>query len=426
MNNNEYYNDEQSAAYYQQDNTGDARAKNPANLLLQTTKAFVNGAKRGIKFALHAVVFFVTHPIILIGIIGVAGAGAIFLSVGELTSDGVLDSTDKTVNSSKILQDGTSTYKLLSLANVSKISNIFGLNNTILATTAQNTTNSSSKNKKSTGVSDEAKEEYNKKGSLLLMTLDDIEDIYADYITSDTTTSEELNFMMYKVGEYEPGTHDDEILKYGTIYGDLSEDAIGSGSYSGADIIINGEFKAFNTRNPNNINSPNSLQLTNEQINAFKNYYDSVNLPDGRKKMIMAALTLVGKCYYSQNFRQMNADIPTYLDCSSYALWSYHKGGGTASVGNCTADMIKDMQAISKADMIPGDVMFKQSGGEHVVIFLGWCTDGRALIAECSNFSNTKAIDPSGSTQIGNVVIDAVGGGSRDEYFGFCRRFPGW
>ena len=258
------------------------------------------------------------------------------------------------------------------------------------------------------------------------MTLDDIEDIYADYITSDTTTSEELNFMMYKVGEYEPGTHDDEILKYGTIYGDLSEDAIGSGSYSGADIIINGEFKAFNTRNPNNINSPNSLQLTNEQINAFKNYYDSVNLPDGRKKMIMAALTLVGKCYYSQNFRQMNADIPTYLDCSSYALWSYHKGGGTASVGNCTADMIKDMQAISKADMIPGDVMFKQSGGEHVVIFLGWCTDGRALIAECSNFSNTKAIDPSGSTQIGNVVIDAVGGGSRDEYFGFCRRFPGW
>lgn len=435
-NDNEYDDEQDFQDYGYEQQNSDNRAKNPSNILLQTTKAFANGVKRGIKFALHTVVFFITHPIILIGMIGIAGAGALFLSVGDLTSDGVLDSTDKTVNSSKAIQNN-STYKILSVSNLSKLSSVLGIqNSTIVATTAQNATSTtgnssnsstnSSKKKNSSGISDEAKEEYNKKGSLLLMTLDDIDDIYADYITSKTTTSEELNFMMYKVGEYEPGTHDNEILKTGSIYGDTSEDNSSGGSYSGGDIMINGEFKAFNTRNKSNVNSPNSEQLTNAQINTFKEYYDSINLPEGRKNMIMSALSLVGKCYYSQSLRQISADVPKYLDCSSYTIWAYHKGGGTASVGTRTSEMVVKMQTISKEEMIPGDVMFKHGGGEHVIIFLGWCTDGRALIAECSNYSNTKAIDPVNGTQIGNVVIDTVGGGSRDNYFGFCRRFPGW
>lgn len=63
--NDEYYNDDnydevygdeqqdiQNQAYQQQQNSGDdARAKNPANLLLQTTKAFAKGAKRAVKVA---------------------------------------------------------------------------------------------------------------------------------------------------------------------------------------------------------------------------------------------------------------------------------------------------------------------------------------------------------------------------------------
>ncbi|CCY71741.1 unknown [Clostridium sp. CAG:921] len=386
--NDEYYNDDnydevygdeqqdiQNQAYQQQQNSGDdARAKNPANLLLQTTKAFAKGAKRAVKVAVKAVLFFIRHPILLIGALGIAGAGAIFLSIGELTSDGVLDLTDQTVNNSKnSVQDDNklmNTYKLLSVGNFNKVLNLVGTSNVINATTAQNTTtttdstssstdnSANSKKKKSGSISDEAKEEYNKKGSLLLMTLDDIEKIYSDYITSKTTTSTELNFMMYKVGEYDPGTHDDEILKYGTINGSNTISESG-GSYSNSDLIINGQFNAFNTRDPNNVKNPNSLQLTDTQINTFREYYESINLPDGRKNMIMNALSLIGKCYYSQKRRQMFADVPVYLDCSSYTLWSYHKGGGTASVGECTSEMVNRMQVISKEEMIPGDVMFQ-------------------------------------------------------------------
>ena len=298
--NDEYYNDDnydevygdeqqdiQNQAYQQQQNSGDdARAKNPANLLLQTTKAFAKGAKRAVKVAVKAVLFFIRHPILLIGALGIAGAGAIFLSIGELTSDGALDLTDQTVNNSKnSVQDDNklmSTYKLLSVGNFNKVLNLVGTSNVINATTAQNTTtttdstssstdnSANSKKKKSGSISDEAKEEYNKKGSLLLMTLDDIEKIYSDYITSKTTTSTELNFMMYKVGEYEPGTHDDEILKYGTINGSNTISESG-GSYSNSDLIINGQFNAFNTRDPNNVKNPNSLQLTDTQINTLIN-----------------------------------------------------------------------------------------------------------------------------------------------------------
>ena len=177
-NDNEYDDEQDFQDYGYEQQNSDNRAKNPSNILLQTTKAFANGVKRGIKFALHTVVFFITHPIILIGMIGIAGAGALFLSVGDLTSDGVLDSTDKTVNSSKAIQNN-STYKILSVSNLNKFSSVLGIqNSTIVATTAQNATSTtdnssnsstnSSKKKNSSGISDEAKEEYNKKGSLLL------------------------------------------------------------------------------------------------------------------------------------------------------------------------------------------------------------------------------------------------------------------
>ena len=64
----------------------------------------------------------------MIGALGIAGAGAIFLSIGELTSDGALDLTDQTVNNSKnSVQDDNklmNTYKLLSVGNFNKVLNL--------------------------------------------------------------------------------------------------------------------------------------------------------------------------------------------------------------------------------------------------------------------------------------------------------------
>ena len=336
------------------------------------------------------IAFIVSHIWIIVGAVGLGAIATIYGVMGSVSSDHSTDSVDKTINKSSIAD--TSILTVSNLINFQKNNNIkdkflIASNNIMLATSdVEGSTENT--NDDENIISDEAKLLYNEKRSLILLKLSQINMLYEDYVDQNIPT-EELDLMTHKMGTEAPGSNDDEILLNGTMT-TINFSGGEGGSYSG-DIVINGKLKDFNTRDPNNVNSPNSLELTSEQISSFSDYLN--NTTSQRKKMVLKALSAVGKVHYSQTYRNPSADMPAYLDCSSFVYWAYTKSGlGAYSDYVNTATMINSLKAISSKDLQPGDLMFKTSKGVHVVMFIGWTENGNALIVELLKYKPCRPI----------------------------------
>lgn len=80
------------------------------------------------------------------------------------------------------------------------------------------------------------------------------------------------------------------------------------------------------------------------------------------------------------------------LDCSGWVSWVYWSATGSRLGGESTLTLTSCGQAISKDELLPGDICIRTTGEAHVVIFLGWTAEGRMLcIQETSgNINNVE------------------------------------
>ena len=80
------------------------------------------------------------------------------------------------------------------------------------------------------------------------------------------------------------------------------------------------------------------------------------------------------------------------LDCSGWINWVYWSVTGRGLGAASTGTLISSGMAITKAELVPGDICIRTGPSAHVVIFLGWAADGQMLcIQETSgNVNNVE------------------------------------
>ena len=80
------------------------------------------------------------------------------------------------------------------------------------------------------------------------------------------------------------------------------------------------------------------------------------------------------------------------LDCSGWINWVYWSVTGRGLGAASTGTLISSGRAITKAELVPGDICIRTGPSAHVVIFLGWAADGQMLcIQETSgNVNNVE------------------------------------
>lgn len=169
-----------------------------------------------------------------------------------------------------------------------------------------------------------------------------------------------------------------------------------------------------------------------------------------RYTFLSRAIEAIGRIPYSQNRRIsptnhniniiniLNAPYGTYyLDCSSFVAWCYNQVPGVPKkeTNVYTGSMVKNFgEAINFWEMKPGDILFSERSGRHVVIFLGWAgslgeyydrTNGKwvgdlypVVIEETGVGENTV---PGNALMRGNVLLQ-VRVPTESTYLPYCRR----
>lgn len=131
-------------------------------------------------------------------------------------------------------------------------------------------------------------------------------------------------------------------------------------------------------------------------------------LPPGtskkRKEIIQFALSSVGKvpyywggkpsrAGYEGNYFGTPMDPDTKgrilkgLDCSGWINWVYWSVTGERLAGESTSSLILCGKPIKRSELKPGDIIVKTGTGAHVVMFLGWTSNGQMQVIHESSAS---------------------------------------
>lgn len=80
------------------------------------------------------------------------------------------------------------------------------------------------------------------------------------------------------------------------------------------------------------------------------------------------------------------------LDCSGWINWVYWSITGRGLGAESTGTLLSSGRAVSREQLVPGDICIRTAPTAHVVIFLGWAADGQMLcIQETSgNINNVE------------------------------------
>lgn len=129
-----------------------------------------------------------------------------------------------------------------------------------------------------------------------------------------------------------------------------------------------------------------------------------------RRDLVRYALASVGKIpyywggkpsrpgYTGNNFGSIVApDIEGRflkgLDCSGWINWVYWSATGQSPGAASTSTLLGAGQAVSKEELLPGDICIRTGPEAHVVMFLGWSGDGRMVcIQETSALTNNVEV----------------------------------
>ena len=131
-------------------------------------------------------------------------------------------------------------------------------------------------------------------------------------------------------------------------------------------------------------------------------------LPPGtskkRKEIIQFALSSVGKVPYYWGGKPSRAGyegnyfgtpmepdtkgrILKGLDCSGWINWVYWSVTGERLAGESTSSLILCGKPIKRSELKPGDIIVKTGTGAHVVMFLGWTSNGQMQVIHESSAS---------------------------------------
>lgn len=115
--------------------------------------------------------------------------------------------------------------------------------------------------------------------------------------------------------------------------------------------------------------------------------------------VIEKGASLIGSVQYSMEKRQGDGrDNPEFLDCSSFAAWSFHKAGNNGiAYGSTTATFISSTKFvdIEAKDLRPGDIGLKSptagtGGANHVGIYCGTLKNGTKVWLHCTSGSGSS------------------------------------
>ena len=123
-----------------------------------------------------------------------------------------------------------------------------------------------------------------------------------------------------------------------------------------------------------------------------------------RKEIIQFALSSVGKvpyywggkpsrAGYEGNYFGTPMDPDTKgrilkgLDCSGWINWVYWSVTGERLAGESTSSLILCGKPIKRSELKPGDIIVKTGTGAHVVMFLGWTSNGQMQVIHESSAS---------------------------------------
>ena len=133
--------------------------------------------------------------------------------------------------------------------------------------------------------------------------------------------------------------------------------------------------------------------LTNAEIEAYMTQLPS-DLSQARKDIIRFALGSVGKVPYywggkpsSPNYDSNSFGVlitPDYkgrvykgLDCSGWINWVYWSVTGKRLPYESTSGLAVTGAKIQRNELQPGDIIVRTGADAHVIMFLGWTSDGR-------------------------------------------------
>lgn len=143
--------------------------------------------------------------------------------------------------------------------------------------------------------------------------------------------------------------------------------------------------------------------LSASEIDAYMD-----KLPAGtskkRKEIIQFALSSVGKVPYywggkasrsgyEGNFFGTPVEPDTKgrilkgLDCSGWINWVYWSVTGERLAGESTSSLVLCGRPIKRSELQPGDIIVKTGTGAHVVMFLGWTSNGQMQVIHESSAS---------------------------------------
>lgn len=75
------------------------------------------------------------------------------------------------------------------------------------------------------------------------------------------------------------------------------------------------------------------------------------------------------------------------LDCSGWINWVYWSVTGERLAGESTSSLILCGRPIQRSELKPGDIIIKTGTGAHVVMFLGWTSNGQMQVIHESSAS---------------------------------------
>lgn len=141
-------------------------------------------------------------------------------------------------------------------------------------------------------------------------------------------------------------------------------------------------------------------QIANESASKLmKELKENNEASDEVWSMIERGASLIGKVEYSMDKRQGDGrDNPTYLDCSSFTGWTFHKSGITnVPYGATTTTFVTSskFKTISASDLKPGDIGLKNTstaagGTNHVGIYCGKLKNGTKVWLHCTSSSSSS------------------------------------
>lgn len=164
---------------------------------------------------------------------------------------------------------------------------------------------------------------------------------------------------------------------------------------------------------------------------AVRQYRIPNDIPEGRKYVIAAALSLVGKVPYDWGGKPVKPGYDTSwwtydenkgrqkgLDCSGFVQWAYMTAGyGEDVTGHLlsTYQMRTDLQEISYEELMPGDIgLMKESdeGTNHCGIYLG-----NGLWAHCSSPVGSVTVSSYGFRFFKRVMDGSFSLDTAESYF---------